>query len=199
MKYLINSDYLSKSISALFIAFAIFSCSPPTEQKNNTTEAETSSDTVQSVETTRTRLVISENSFRGIKVGDEIATHLDYIKKDKLKTGEGEFDIYTIKDFNNNPAGYLFADPNNEKLVGDITIKTKMAETEAGVKVGDSFQVLKTKIPAIKVHGSEIEGRTYARDKTISYRLNTANFTYDVAIDKIPLETTITEIVINRK
>lgn len=151
------------------------------------------------VETSRTVLLISENAFRGINVGDDISAHLDYIKKDKLKTGEGEFDIYTIKDFNNNPAGYLLPDPTNEKLVGNITVTTKMAETEAGIKVGDTFQVLKSTIPTINVHGSEIEGRTYAKDKTISYRLNTANFSYNIDVEKIPLETAITEIIINRK
>lgn len=32
-------------------------------------------------------------------------------QKTKLKTGEGTFDVFEIKDFGNNPAGYLVPDP----------------------------------------------------------------------------------------
>lgn len=73
------------------------------------------------------------------------------------------------------------------------------AITEDGIKVGDSLQDLKTAVPSIEVHGSEIEGRTYATFNSISYRLDSSNFSYDLDIETIPSDTKILEIVINRK
>ena len=146
----------------------------------------------------RTQLSISPISFRGIKVGDWIADHSEYIQKEQLRTGEGDFTVYRIKDFNNNPAGYLMPDPNNEELVGDITVETQMAKTAKGINVGSTFSDLKAAFPGIKAHGSEIEGRTYAKANNISYRLDVANFSYDIDDSKIPADTKITQIIINR-
>lgn len=146
----------------------------------------------------RTQLSITSTSFRGISTGDIITDHSDYITKEQMQTGEGTFDIYRIKDFNNNPAGYLMADPNDKAVVGDITVETQMAQTAEAIKVGSSFQQLRSAIPTIEVHGSEVEGRTYATANNISYRLDAANFTYEVDMEKIPGATKITQIVINR-
>lgn len=148
------------------------------------------------VENTRTGLIISENSFRGIKIGDEISTHTDYIQKKTVETAEGDFLTYVIKDFNNNPAGFFYPDRNDENLVGDITVETQMAETAEGIKVGSTFGDLKAALPAIEVHGSEIEGRTHATHNSLSYRLDMPNFSYEIDVDKIPLDTKITEICI---
>lgn len=145
-----------------------------------------------------TQLLITETSFRGITVGDQISSHSDYIQKEQLKTGEGSFEIYRIKDFNNNPAGYFMADPNNESLVADITVESPMAATAEGIKVGSTFEELRQKLPDMEVHGSEIEGRTYANYNNLSYRLDIGNFTYEVDIEKIPAATKIINIVINR-
>ena len=146
----------------------------------------------------RTQLTISPISFRGIKVGDAIDDHSEYIQKEQLRTGEGNFLVYRIKDFNNNPAGYLMPDPNNEELVGDITIETQMAKTAKGIKVGSTFGDLKAAFPNINAHGSEIEGRTYAKANNISYRLDVANFSYEMDNSKIPTDTKIIQIIINR-
>ncbi len=151
-----------------------------------------------SVAPTRTQLTIDNNAFRGITVGDKIADHLAYIQKENLRTGEGTFEVYQIKDFNNNPAGYLMPDPKDESLVGDITVETQMATTTQGLKVGGTFQDLLTAIPTIVVHGSEVEGRTYATYDNLSYRLDAANFSYEVDKSKIPMSTKIIQIVINR-
>jgi hypothetical protein len=151
-----------------------------------------------SITPTRTQLLISPISFRGIQIGDLIANHNDYIKKTKLKTGEGSFDVYEIKDFENNPAGYFLPDPNDKLLVGDITVNTPKAQTAKGIKIGSTFQDLLKGFPDIAVHGSEIEGRTHATANNISYRLDVANFKNDVDKAKIPATTKITEITINR-
>lgn len=150
------------------------------------------------VSPTRTVLNISPVSFRGIKVGDLIADHAEYLQQKQLQTGEGEFMIYEIRDYNNNPAGYLMPDPNDEALVGDITVETQMAQTVKGIKVGDTFADLQKAIPTIKVHGSEIEGRTHAYANNLAYRLDASNFTYEIDIAKIPASTKIIQIIINR-
>lgn len=151
------------------------------------------------VEPSRTTLLISETSFRGITIGDKIADHSAYIQKETLQTGEGSFEVYRIKDFNNNPVGHLDPHPKDESLVGDITVESPKAVTEAGIKIGDTFKDLQAKAKNIAVHGSEIEGRTYATVGNIAYRLDMANFTYEVDMSKIPADTKITEIMINRK
>jgi uncharacterized protein YecT (DUF1311 family) len=142
--------------------------------------------------------LISGKSFRGIKVGDKMSSHGRYIQKDTLKTGEGDFTVYLIKNFANESIGYFFPDPNNERLVGDITITTKAAATKRDISVGDSFRKLKKKIPALKVYGSELEGRTHARYKNLSYRLDIENFNYKVDLRDIPSKTKIIEITIKR-
>lgn len=144
-------------------------------------------------------LVIKENSFRGIKVGDKISSHSAYTKKDQMETGEGTFSIYLIKDFNDNPVGYFHPDPNNQNLVGDITIDTKNVETTEGIRVGSTFQELKNKFPKIKVYGSEIEGRTHATYDNLVYRLDIEHFSYEVDMKKIPLDTKIVSITINNQ
>jgi hypothetical protein len=152
-----------------------------------------------SIAPTQTLISITSTGFRGIEVGDAIAKHGDYIKKTKLKTGEGSFDAYEIKDFENNPAGYFLPDPKNKLLVGDITVQTPKASTDKGIKVGDTFKDLLKAFPNIEVHGSEIESRTYATIGKLTYRLNVANNTYDLDKAKIPATAKITEIVIKRK
>ena len=151
-----------------------------------------------SITPTRTQLLISPISFRGIQIGDLIANHSDYIKKTKLKTGEGSFDVYEIKDFENNPAGYFLPDPKDKLLVGDITVNSPKAQTAKGIKIGDTFQDLLKNFPDITVHGSEIEGQTHANANNLSYRLDVANFKYEIDKAKIPTTTKITEISINR-
>lgn len=146
----------------------------------------------------RTQLTITSTSFRGISTGDNIADHSDYITKGQIENGEGTFDVYTIKDFNNNPAGYLMVDPKSSALVGDITVKSPMASTAESIKIGSTFQQLKAAVPSIEVHGSEVEGRTYASANNLSYRLDMANFSYEVDMSKIAGNTKITEIIINR-
>lgn len=151
-----------------------------------------------SITPTQTQLLIGPNSFRGIHVGDLISKHLEYIQKTKMRTGEGVFEVYEIKDFDNNPAGYFLPDPKEKLLVGDITVKSPKAQTIKGIKIGDTFQDLVKVFPDIEVHGSEIEGRTHASANNLSYRLDVANFNYEIDRAKIPRTAKITEITVNR-
>lgn len=143
-------------------------------------------------------LVIFENSFHGITIGDEISIYKQYIKKEVLKTPEGDVVIYRIKSFNNEIVGFFYPDPKNKNLVGEITVETPMAETVNKIKVGKTFLYLAEKFPFMEIHGSEIDGKTYASAKNFSYRLDVVNHKYDVDIAKIPLDTKITEIVIRK-
>jgi hypothetical protein len=152
-----------------------------------------------SITNTQTVLAISSDGFGGIKVGDAIAKHKDVLKKTKMKTGEGSFDVYQITDIENSPAGYLLPDPNNKLLVGDIVIETGKAQTAEGISVGDTFQALLKAFPNIVVHGSEIESRTTATANNITYHLNVANNQYNLDKAKIPATAKILDITINRK
>lgn len=151
-----------------------------------------------SITPTQTQLLIGPNSFRGIQVGDLISKHLEYSQKTKMRTGEGVFEVYEIKDFDNNPAGYFLPDPKEKLLVGDITVKSPKAQTIKGIKIDDTFQDLVKVFPDIAVHGSEIEGRTHATANNLSYRLDVANFSYEIDRAKIPATARITEIIIHR-
>lgn len=151
-----------------------------------------------SIMPTQTQLLIGPNSFRGIHVGDLISKHLEYVQKTKMRTSEGVSEAYEIKDFDNNPAGYFLPDPKDKLLVGDITVNSLKARTAQGIKVGSTFQDLLKIYPAIEVHGAEIEGRTNATADNLSYRLDVANFSYEVDRAKIPATAKIMEITINR-
>ena len=143
-------------------------------------------------------LLIAEKSFQGISPGDLISSHLNILEKGKLKTGEGTFDVFYVNNKNLEKLGYILKDPKNESLVGNIIIESKKARTEKGIHIGSSFEDLVKKYPDVKVHGSEIEGRTYGREGNLSFRLDTNNFTYEVDKNKIPKDAKVIEIIINR-
>lgn len=143
-------------------------------------------------------LLILAHSYQGITPGSNITEQEARIQKDQLKTGEGSFDIYQILDNDKTAVGYFFPDPNQATQVGNIVIDIPTAKTLRDIKVGDTFQELKKKLPNLSVNGSENEGRTYVHHNNLSYRLDVPNFTYEVDIASIPADTKVTEIVINR-
>lgn len=145
-----------------------------------------------------TSLLIKENSFQGISPGDKITSHSSKLEKNTLKNGEGEFVSYQIKDNKLGTVGYLLPDPNDATLVGNITVESDEAKTKKGIRIGSTFGELMKKYPKAKVHGSEIEGRTYAKAGDLSFRLNTSFYSYDVDITKVSKSTEVIEILINR-
>ncbi|MFK7969293.1 MAG: hypothetical protein AB8F95_02950 [Bacteroidia bacterium] len=181
--------------SLILTALLLFACSP---QKSN--EAETAGNTTDSkpasTKPANDALIITAKTFRGITLGDKIDAHSDYVAKDILKTGEGDFDIFRVKDANGNSLGYIMPDPGDENIVGDITVESPMATTVDGIKVGMTWADLLKAIPGIEVHGSEIEGRTYARHEGIMYRLDSSNYTYELDPSKVALNAAILEIVV---
>lgn len=142
---------------------------------------------------------INNDNFAGITLGDKIADHAANLKKDVLKDGEGSFDIYRIQSDVYGSIAYLFPSPNDETIVGQIVINSPAAKTADGIHVGSTFENMMAIDADVQVHGSEIEGRTYANyanETGIAYRLNTQNYVYDIAKEKIAPRTKITEIVI---
>lgn len=142
--------------------------------------------------------IVFPDSFRGISPGDKMATHEGELAKSQLVNGEGDFTIYLILDQQGGKIGYLMPDPNDETKVGDITITSSIPETTEGMRVGMTLGDLFDRYQNLKIHGSEIEGRTTASKDQLSFRLDANNPTYEIDPMKIPLDTKIIEISVNR-
>lgn len=135
-------------------------------------------------------------SFLGMSVGDDLAQHADKLKKSVLETGEGSFDVFEIHQ-GGRKLGHVSPAGRNESVIGGITITSPLAVTEQGIKVGSTWGELKQALPELEVHGSEIEGRTYAFFGSVAYRLDVYFGAYDIPaseIRKIKDSTRITEI-----
>lgn len=142
--------------------------------------------------------MISKNSFQNISPGDPIADHQAFIEKGVLRTGEGDFDSYRIKNEDYGTMAYFMPDPKDEKLVGDITVHSPLASTESGIRVGDTFGKLLVVYSGLEVHGSEIESRTYAYKDNLLFRIDEAHGTYELALKEVSKKAKILEIVITR-
>jgi hypothetical protein len=143
-------------------------------------------------------LTIFQNSFLTISPGNQIAEHKAVIEEDLLQTGEGDFEIYNIKDQKNKVVAYFLADPMDNEIIGDIYITSRLAQTEDGIGIGHTFGDLLTKYPDLEVHGSEIESQTFANLGSLSFKLDEPHVTYDLEISAVSKEAKILEIVIKR-
>lgn len=185
---------------ALILILVLFqSCNPPTSQKPKDIIISTQvpSETVK--ESPKPAVPsIEETAFEGISPGDKIAEHQGNLEQAIQKNGEGTFDIYNIKNATYGVMGYLYPDPKTPTLVGDVVINSPLAKTKDGIHVGKTFGALMQKYPNIEVRGSEIEGRTYAKQNNLSFRLDFPHFKYELDKKTIPPTTKIIEIVIGR-
>ncbi len=145
-----------------------------------------------------TSILILDHSILDISVGDQISLHKASIEKDMLSNGEGDFIIFRINHEEFGTLGHFYPEPNDESLVGLISITSKIPKTVAGIHVGSTFEDLLTAHSEVDVHGSEIEGRTHAYSGNLSYLLNINNFSYTIDQSTIPLDTEIIAIMINR-
>ena len=179
--------YTSLFIALLVFAF-IWACDSGEKQP------ETGSQAVEE----ETALVIYGDSFVGISPGDRIADHADLLRKDVFQTGEGDFDIYRIDIEGRGSAGYLFPDPNDESLVGDIVVTSPAARTEDSLQIGMTFGQLQERYDDLKVHGSEIEGRTDVYIGGLALRLGIPLWSYEVDVSEIPDSTEVIEISVRR-
>lgn len=143
-------------------------------------------------------LTIFQNSFLGIAPGDQVAEHKALLEEDLLQTGEGDFEIYNIKEAKNGVVAYFLADPMDNELIGDIFITSPLAKTEDGIAIGHTFGDLVNKYPDLEVHGSEIEAQTFADQGNLSFKIDEPHTTYDLDIDAVSKEAKIIEIIISR-
>jgi len=143
-------------------------------------------------------LTIFENSFLNISPGSQIAEHKASIEEGVLQTGEGNFEVYNIHDAQKKVVAYFLADPVDNELVGDVYVTSPLAQTEDGIRIGDTFGDLVTKYSALEVHGSEIESQTFANLGSLSFKIDAAHTTYDLEISAVSKEAKIIEIVIKR-
>lgn len=140
--------------------------------------------------------LISNGYFLGLTPGGSLAEFSDGLRKGVLQTGDGDFDVFYIDSAEGDELGYVTADPRDEQTIGYIFVTSPDVVTEKGVRVGISFAELKQRIGAVEVHGSEIEGYTYAQANGMAYRLDSGNWSYEVDVSTIAPETKVIEIVI---
>ncbi|TKB96218.1 hypothetical protein [Pedobacter cryophilus] len=149
---------------------------------------------------TLSNLLIEPNQFYGIKLRDAfLELQKKYparLEKSIKKTGEGSFQIYKINGEDGAHLANIYPDQKDEKLVGQIEIISANVKTIKGIKIGNTFQDLTMKEGDVEVHGSEIEGRTYASKDGIYYRLEMNHFSYDLDKSSIKSDVKIIEIVI---
>lgn len=153
---------------------------------------------IMEVKSSPSSMMISEKSFEGISPGDLISAHLNILEKDELQNGEGTFDIFSIKNKRYGKVGFILHDPTDHNLVGNIYVQSSEAKTVEGLHIGSTFADILKVDPKVDVHGSEIEGRTYAKIGNLSYRLDANHFTYEVDLQKISKSAKVIEILINR-
>lgn len=142
-------------------------------------------------------LTIYETSFLGLSPDMKISDYKGTLEKGLLQTGEGDFDIFNVKDKDGNTVAYFVPFGENEDKVGSITVTSELAKTEDGIKIGDTFGTLLEKYPNLKVYGSEIEGYTQAIvNEKLGYRLDEQHYNYELKTSEIKKETKIIEITV---
>lgn len=194
----------------LFLVFtSLFSCTSDqhkvtenaqtenTEQKiGENTEQNTETEVEKEAKQEENELIIYQKSFLGLSPDTKITDFGGTLEKGFLKTGEGDFDIFNLKDENGNTVAYFVPFGKNQDEVGAITVTSTLAKTEDGIKIGDTFGSLLEKYPNLKVYGSEIEGYTQALVGNLGYRLDEPHYVYELKIIEIKKETKIIEIIV---
>ncbi|WP_347158735.1 hypothetical protein [Pontibacter chitinilyticus] len=153
-------------------------------QKNNTP---TVADTIRPQTTPsdeKVRYLVLPQEFFGIRLADTISA-LQHkfpgrLEKAIKRTGEGNFTVYKIKNKKGEYLADIYPELPAAEIVGQIDIFTPRAMTTAEIKIGDTYAQLLQKGGEVAVHGSEIEGRTYALYNGIFYRLAMNHFTYEL-------------------
>ncbi len=139
--------------------------------------------------------LIDSESFYGISNGDAIAKHRDVLEKGILKTGEGDFDVFYIKNKKGEILGHFEPEFRDESKVGTIYIESPLAKTKQGVHIGMTFGELERILGPVEVHGSEIESRTSASKDGIMYLLDAYFGTYEIDKSEIKKSTKIKQII----
>lgn len=165
---------------------------PPKEEVTSKSETST-----KPKPTEKTNLyLIEEKSFMGLSPDNSIENHLDILEQSTLQSGEGDFEIYNIKNESRETVGYILPSPKDASKIGIITINTPKASTKEGAKIGMTFKELEAVLGELPVHGSEIESKTYAFKGNQSFLLDAAFNTYEIDKSKLDVDTKIKAIEI---
>lgn len=191
-----------KSAFFILITFLSFSFlqSCESEKKTDASSPEEKTENLENKNevkvATKRNYKIKKKSFLGISIGDNLEEKANMLAKEVMKTGEGDFVTYGIKNDSGEKLAYVMPDPRDPKIVGDITIISPNAMTSKGVRVGMTLGELKKRIGELTVHGSEIESRTSVAKDNFRYRLDAANNTYEIDQSKVSDDVKILEITI---
>ena len=151
-----------------------------------------------SVADANSMVIISPNSFRGISPGDDIATHEANLEKSELVRSGGSSTVYNLTGETGEHLGYLQPDQNDPQKVGEIFITSSIPETTEGVRVGMTLGDLFDRYRNLEIHGSEADGQIRAYKDQLTFRLNAQDKSYEIDPKRIPLDTKIIEIALNR-
>ncbi|MEM7571458.1 MAG: hypothetical protein AAF433_01105 [Bacteroidota bacterium] len=165
----------------------------PDEPSASSSTTETSTDSP----TTNERAfnwIISETGFNGLSSGLRFSELSDELELGIVEMGEGDFEVHFIPGPDGDPIGYILPHPWDESLTGTVVFRSSEVRTPAGITVGNTYGDLRQLLPDIEVHGSEIEGHTYAEDGELLYRLDSYNWAYDLTGIDIDPTTQILEI-----
>lgn len=196
MKYVLFSAFFLLMILAP-------SCKREAETNESSSDPSSTSATEQPGETKTAKdqledkeYVFGEDGVFGLSAGQAITEAGSKLEKGVLRTGEGEFDVYFIKDTDGEEIGYVLPGYPDESKIGDIFLTSPKFRDEIGIRVGKYFRQLQHVYPGIQAHGSEIEARVYAVQEPFKFRLDYMNTQYDLDEDEIPATTKITEIIL---
>lgn len=158
-------------------------CTPVSNQADNEEIEPIKSPSI--TEDSDSELVPIYNLIDG-KLGGQIVSGVvldslsSFLEKGVLKNGEGDFEVWYIKQTDGEQLGYLMEHPFQKGRVGRIFITSKEIVTEEGLHVGSTWADLLKVHPDIEVHGSEIEGRTAATFGSYRYQLDSRSYEYEI-------------------
>jgi hypothetical protein len=141
-------------------------------------------------------LIIYQKSFLDLSPDTKITDYKGTLEKGLLQTGEGDFDMFNVKDDKGNIVAYFVPFGEKEDKVGSISVTSELAKTEDGIKIGDTFGTLLEKYPNLEVFGSEIEGYTQAVVGNLGYKLDEQHYNYELKVSEVKKDTKIIEITI---
>ncbi|NJC26408.1 hypothetical protein [Neolewinella antarctica] len=143
--------------------------------------------------------LMSNGAILGLKPGEPLGEYADGLRTGRIRTGEGDFDVYFIDGAEGDELGYLLPDPTAKSRIGDIILTAPTVVTEKGIRVGLTYAELIERLGAVAFHGSETEARVYGTKDGLRYRLDVNSTKRDLTEADIEPGTRITEIVINRQ
>jgi len=108
--------------------------------------------------------VLAEGQFQGVKLGAPLAdlkkTFGQKLHKGIMKTGEGDFDYYSLRnETGQEVAEFYLTDDNRLRL---IEIKSSLWKTTKGIHVGSTLRELRAAYGDLEIHGSESDSHTSA-------------------------------------